>query len=135
MDANARAGQARPAGGSSCAYSTASDQVATSDSGQPSMAAGGLLRRRCPYSARYSRQVLSATAMTAPAPAPAPRAGPPGPRDARARLRHRERQRLDVLGQVERLDPLVGEADQPGIEVADGLPPAQPGDAVDGPAC
>ena len=64
MDANARAGQARPVGGISCAYSTASDQVASSDRGQPSMAAGAVVRSRCASSARYSRQVPSATMIT-----------------------------------------------------------------------
>ena len=72
-------------------------------------------RSRCAYSARYSRQVLSATMITA------------------RRLGDRDRQPVDVLGQVERLDPLVGEAGQPGVEVADRLPPAEPGDAAGGP--
>ena len=67
MDANARAGQARPVGCISCAYSTAIDQVAWSDGGQPSIVAGAFVRSRCAYSARYSRQVPSATMITAAA--------------------------------------------------------------------
>jgi hypothetical protein len=52
MDASARAGQARPVGGISWAYSTASDQVASSDCGQPSIGAVAPARSRCAYSAR-----------------------------------------------------------------------------------
>ncbi len=61
-------------------------------------------------------------------------AGALGHDDHRGRLGDGDRQPVDVLGQVERLDPLVGEADEPRVEVADRLAPAEPGDAVGDPA-
>jgi len=52
IDANASAGQASPAGDSSWARSTASDQVASIGCGQPAMTAPAML---CIRSANWSR--------------------------------------------------------------------------------
>ena len=47
--------------------------------------------------------------------------------DHRGGLAQRERQAAEVLAQVQRLDPLVGMVGEPGAEVGQRLPPAQPG--------
>ena len=59
-------------------------------------------------------------------------AGALGHGDHGGGLCERERLPAEVLGQVKRLDPLVGEGGEPGIEVGERLAPAEPGDGVGG---
>ena len=67
MAANARAGQAAPAGGSSCAHSAASDQVASTAGETPSTRTADMCSRRSASRLRYSRQLSRFTLITAAA--------------------------------------------------------------------
>src|SRR5271166_4266024 len=67
MAARARAGQATPAGGSWCAHSAASDQVASTAGETPSTRTAAMCSRRSPNRSRYSRQLSRSTVITAAA--------------------------------------------------------------------
>ena len=90
---------------------------------------GGEQRRRaavderlggCPQPLAVPRPVVSACAL--------------GHRDHGRCLGQRDGQSAQVLGEVKRLDPLVGETGKAAVEVGERLTPAEPGDGVGGQA-
>ena len=113
MAASASAGQAAPAGGSSCAHSAASDQVASTAGETPSTRIADMCSRRSPSRPRYSRQLSRFRVITAAAWASA------------------ERQPVQVRAQVEGLGPLVGKVGEPGAQVRQHLAAAEPADRRD----
>ena len=96
----------------------------------------GVLDRERPGGKQRGRAAVDLRARRALHPlrelGPVVTAGRPCRHHHRGGLRERDRQPADVLGQVERLDALVGIAGKPRVEIAERLPPAESGHGVRG---